>query len=178
MNKLISTHRVAGFLIASCFSIICSFSYGQLVVSGTETIVNSTTAYDQINPSVAMDTAGNYIMVWSSFLEDGDDYGIYGQGYTAGGAVDGIQFKISPTNTSGQIYPDVAMNAAGGFVTVWQSFNEDSDPGTQGIYARRYTGPGVPSATDFRINSTSTGDQSHPKIAITQAGDFTIVWMD
>jgi len=151
-------------------------SAAQLVVSGSETLVNSTTAKNQVRPSVAIDTGGNYVIVWSSFEEDGDDYGIYGQGYTNGGATNGAQFNLSPTSTDGQTYPDIAMDASGDFVVVWQSYEEDGDG--QGIYARRYTAPGSPAATDFRVNSSSSNDQMHPAVAVDETNNMTFVWMD
>jgi hypothetical protein len=180
MVQRLQKSHLTGLFITFCFVFISSNFKAQLIVTGSETIVNTTTANDQMTPSVAMDTAGNYVIVWSSFLEDGDDFGVYGQGFSNGGALDGAQFLISQTisGSAGQSYPDVAMNAAGGFVTVWNSFNEDGDPLTQGIYGRRYTGAAAPAASDFRVNSSSTGNQLHPKVASDQAGNFTVVWMD
>ena len=42
----------------------------QVTASGTETQVNTTTANSQQRPDVAMDTSGNYVVVWEDFGAD------------------------------------------------------------------------------------------------------------
>jgi beta-lactam-binding protein with PASTA domain len=160
-------------LLTSCWAT----TNAQVVTTGSETLVNTTTANSQQNPAVAMDTAGNYIVVWESFEEDGDDYGIYGQLYDAGGTPNGSQIEISPYDTDGQRLPDVDMADNGDFVVVWMSDDEDGDG--QGIYARRYNSDGSPKATDFRVNSGSADEQTLPQVAVAgTSGDMVFTWVD
>ncbi|MEM0993619.1 MAG: 3-coathanger stack domain-containing protein [Bacteroidota bacterium] len=37
---------------------------------------------DQINPSIATDGDGDFIVTWDSYLQDGDNYGVYAQRYS------------------------------------------------------------------------------------------------
>jgi hypothetical protein len=162
-------------LLTSCWAT----TNAQVVTTGSETLVNTTTANSQQNPAVAMDTAGNYIVVWESFAEDGDDYGIYGQLYTAGGTANGSQFKISQTTSGegGQRLPDVDMADNGDFVVVWMSDGEDNDG--FGIYGRRYNSDGSAKANDFRINSGSADEQTMPKVGVAgTSGNMVFTWVD
>lgn len=57
------------------------------VVQGAEFRVNTYTAYDQLNPSVAALTDGGFVVTWESQNQDGSDFGVYGQRYDANGNV-------------------------------------------------------------------------------------------
>jgi len=74
---------------------------------------------------------------------------------------------------------DVAVNANGGYVVTWQSFNQDGSG--NGIYFRRFTNQGNVIATqdsfaDLRVNTDTSGNQNDPAIAMDQEGNFVIVW--
>src|SRR5439155_532917 len=45
-----------------------------------------------------------------------------------------------------------------------------------GVFARCYTAAGQPLGAEFLVNSTTSGDQSKPRVATDVAGDFIIVW--
>ena len=51
------------------------------VVQGGEFQVNTFTAGSQIYSSVAMDTAGDFVVTWSSAYQDGSNLGVYAQRY-------------------------------------------------------------------------------------------------
>ena len=70
---------------------------------GAEFRVNTTTADNQINPAVAMDAAGNFVVTWSSNLQDGSGYGIYAQRYNAAGVAQGAEFLVNTTTAGSQI---------------------------------------------------------------------------
>src|SRR5262249_56751936 len=52
---------------------------------GGEFQVNTTAAGDQRDPDVAVDAAGNFVVTWSSWGQDGDGWGVYGQRFAADG---------------------------------------------------------------------------------------------
>ena len=54
----------------------------------------------------------------------------------------------------------VASDALGNFVVVWRS--ADQDGSGHGIYARRYNSAGAAQGGEFRVNTTTAGDQVHP----------------
>jgi hypothetical protein len=73
-----------------------------------------------LQPSVAVDANGDFVVVWSSDGQDGDSYGIYGQRFDASGIPQGAEFLVNTHTTDAQSQPSVAMDADGDFVVVWR----------------------------------------------------------
>ncbi len=161
----------------STLATICLFSHmgmSQITLTGTETQVNTTTANSQIEAAVSIDTAGNAVVVWSSFLQDSDDYGIYFQRYDATGAAAGSETAVNTSFSGGQRHPDVTSSDAG-YTIVWQDETTDGDG--YGIYRRSYNASGSAISSQARVNSTTTGNQQLPQVASDVDGNFTVVWM-
>jgi parallel beta-helix repeat protein len=145
------------------------------VAQGSEFRVNTFTTNDQQNPAVAMDANGDFVVVWQSNNEAGDNgWGIYAQRYNAAGVAQGGAFRVNTYTTDQQENPAVAMDDIGNFVVVWQSKNQDGD--AFGIYAQRYNAAGVAQGSEFRANSFTTKDQQNPAVALDADGDFVIAW--
>jgi uncharacterized repeat protein (TIGR01451 family) len=49
--------------------------------AGSEFLVNTETSKRQQSPSIAMDADGDFVIAWTSDLQDGDNWGIYAQRY-------------------------------------------------------------------------------------------------
>ncbi|MCB9235050.1 MAG: HYR domain-containing protein [Bacteroidia bacterium] len=150
--------------------------FAQPALGGTEIQVNSTSNLSQQFPAAAMDTLGNYVVVWESEGTDGDDYGIYFQRFSSGGAPQGTETRVNSTISGGQRRPDIAMDAAGNFVIVWMSDGEDGDK--YGIYGQRYNSSGATQGSNFQINVTTAGNQKQPRVGMSDGGDFVVTWMD
>ena len=88
---------------------------------------------------MAIAPSGNFVVTWSSFLQDGSGYGIFGQRYDATGATVGDEFQVNTFTSSNQIYPSSAIDPSGNFVVVWSSFSQDGSG--YGIFGQRYSGP-------------------------------------
>lgn len=144
------------------------------VALGSEFRVNSFTTNNQRNPSVAMDSNGNFVVTWGSNGQDGSAYGIYAQRYDNTGATEGIEFKVNTYTTSGQTLPSVAMDSDGNFVIVWNSNGQDGS--SQGVYAQRYNNTGATQGGEFRMNTYTTGAQSEQSVAMDSDGDFVVTW--
>lgn len=136
--------------------------------------VNTTTLNAQDNPDVAIQSNGSFIVVWESDGQDGGGSGIFAQRYNSIGTAIGIEFQINNVITSNQINPVIAVDTVGNFVVAWESNGQDGSG--SGIYARLYDTDGNPRATQFRVNSTTQGDQSEPTIGMDAEGNFTIAW--
>src|SRR2546428_713996 len=67
------------------------------VAQGDEFRANTVTAGDQHNPSVASDAAGDFVVAWQSYGQDGSKYGIYAKRYSAAGAAQGGEFRVNTT---------------------------------------------------------------------------------
>jgi hypothetical protein len=144
------------------------------VAQGAEFRVNTFTTNNQRNPSVAMDSNGNFVVAWGSNGQDGSAYGIYAQRYDNTGATAGTEFKVNTYTTSGQTLPSVVMDSDGDFVISWVSNGQDGS--SQGIYAQRYNNTGTAQGGEFRMNTYTTGVQSELSVAMDSGGNFVAIW--
>ena len=141
---------------------------------GPEFRVNSYTTDVQFFPAIAYDSAGNFVVAWESYTQDGSDFGIYAQRYAASGAPLGGEFRVNSFTTSNQRTPAVASDSAGNFVVAWFSLNQDGSG--NGIFGQRFASTGVPLGGEFRINTTTTSDQFTPQLASDPSGNVIAVW--
>ncbi len=89
---------------------------------GSNFVVNTTTAQDQDQADVAMDSAGNFVVVWQSERSAGSStYSIYGQRYNASGVAQGGEFLVNTVAGTSDYDTAVAMNDSGNFVVTWAS---------------------------------------------------------
>lgn len=72
-----------------------------------------------------------------------------------------------------QVFPRVAINAAGGYV-VWHDNNTDGNG--LGIAARRLNSSLSGSLATFRVNETAIGDQEFPQVTMLPNGGAVFVW--
>ena len=145
----------------------------QGVPLGPEFRVNSYTTDTQNDPSIASDSAGNFIIGWLSVNQDGSVGGVFAQRYASTGNPLGGEFRVNTYTTGVQGSPSVAANSAGDFVVVWHSFQ---DGGGFGIFGQRYASSGAPLGGEFRINTYTTNLQQNPSAASDSAGNFVVVW--
>jgi hypothetical protein len=151
--------------------------YGQRFASsgaplGSQFRVNTFSTGDQKNPSVAADSSGNFVVVWS-----GPDYGsghaIFGQRFAASGMPLGPEFRVS-TYSGFQDLPAVASESSGNFVVTWEDLGQDGSD--RGIFGQRYASSGAPLGAEFRVNTFTTGRQDHSTVAADDFGNFVVVW--
>jgi len=144
---------------------------------GGEFRVNTYTPNDQSNPSIAVGANGNFVVVWTSFGQDGWGTGIFGQRFAASGAPTGPEFRVNTFTTGYQIRPSVSADAAGDFVVAWET-SPDGSFGVNNINAQRFNGTGPPLGSEFMVNTYTTGNQSRPATAADTTGRFVVVWQD
>jgi len=147
--------------------------------AGGEFLVNTFVTNSQASPAIALDTDGDFVLVWSSAAQPSGDSNIYAQRYNAAGVAQGAEFLVNTSAlTTTQNNPAVAMDADGDFVVSWQSSGQD-DPASavgSGVYAQRYNAAGVAQGGEFRVNSVTTGSQQAPAIGMDADGDFVVSW--
>ncbi|HEU5283162.1 MAG TPA: DUF2341 domain-containing protein, partial [Burkholderiales bacterium] len=143
------------------------------VVQGGEFLVNITTAGNQYLDDIAMDAAGNFIVTYSSPLDSSGD-GVYMRRYNAAGTALSGEVRVNTTIANDQNWSSVAMAPSGEFVVTWRSNTQDGSLG--GIYAQRFNAAGVAQGGEFLVNTTTSGDQGRPVVAIGTDGSFVIAW--
>lgn len=141
---------------------------------GPEFRVNRTIADSQGSPEIAALSNDGFVVVWSSLLQDGSENGVYGQRFRADGTRAGPEFKVNTRTINIQQAPAVAALAGGGFVVTWESWGQDGSG--IGIYGQRYSSNGARVGLEFRVNTTTAGDQNSPAVAGLGNGGFVVVW--
>ncbi len=133
--------------------------------------VNTTTIGGQSGGNVAIDSEGNFVVVWSDL--SGDDHNIMGKLYDANGNVVKDEFRVNTTLEFNQIAPDVAMDAVGNFVVVWRQ----AASGAEGIYGRCFDAGGTPLGDEFKINDRPQPEtNADAQVAMRHNRSFVVTW--
>ena len=135
--------------------------------------VNSFTSSRQSQPSVAADSAGNFVVVWES-ERDGSADGVYGRVFNAAAVAVGDEFQVNSFTSGRQFRPSVSADTAGNFVVVWES--EGQDGSGSGIVGRRFSPSGAALGGEFQVNAFTADAQQNPSVASSVSGMFVVVW--
>jgi hypothetical protein len=141
--------------------------------SGEITVGSANFYRDDPHPRVAMDNAGNFVVLWTSVDPTRSNPVFWARMYDSVGTPKGSVF-LEPTEPSAR-YPDVAMDANGNFVVVWWQIDVDSE--RPALFGRRYDSSDVASGDRFAVSTTSgSTDPGGPAVAMTQSGHFAVAF--
>lgn len=124
-------------------------------------------------------SGGGFAVIWDQELSESPgsaEYEVYSVAYGSDGqALNGAGTQINSFTPWDQRDPAAASTSDGGYVVVWRSSNQDGD--AQGIRARFIDASGAPQgASDWAVNSATTGDQERPDVATLASGDLVVTW--
>lgn len=89
----------------------------------------------------------------------------------------GGETQVNGVTAGAQSVPDVAADAAGNFLVVWESSTSaGSDGSARSIQARRFRADGTPLAAQFQVNTQTVGEQVAPAVAMAPDGRFVVAW--
>lgn len=142
---------------------------------GNEFRVNTYTVGNQQEAAVAADGLGNFVVVWASGGQDGNNYGVFGQRFDSVGTPFGGEFQVNTYTTNQQREPAVAADGAGNFVVTWISYGQDA-AGNWGVFGQRFNSNGVKAGSEFRVNTYTTSGQFLPAVAADGRGGFVVLW--
>ncbi len=147
------------------------------VVTGAETLANTTTNLAQITPAIGADSVGNFVLAWDSYGQDGNMNGIFGQRFTAAGAKAGTEFQMNQFSTNDQRRPSVAELPSGKFAAVWES-NGQTGGAAYDVVMRCYDANGAALANELIVNTTTADKQQFAAIAPFADGSqkYIVVW--
>jgi hypothetical protein len=140
---------------------------------GGEFQINTFTADRQSYPSASAAGAG-FVVVWRS-QQDGSDAGIFGRRFNSSANPLASEFQINVRTLADQFQPRVAGSDTGAFVVVWVGYG-GGFPLEGSVFARRFDSAGSAVGGEFQVNTYTTDTQKYPAVAISTAGDFTVVW--
>lgn len=144
------------------------------VRQGSETRINTTTANDQSQASVAALSDGGYVVTWAS-RQDGSGYGVYAQRYNASGVRQGGETLVNTTTANDQSVPSVAALSSGGYVIAWSSVDAEDQAGL-GFYTQRFDAAGVRQGGETQVNTTTADAQLQAVVAGLADGGYVVAW--
>jgi hypothetical protein len=134
--------------------------------------------FESGRPAVVVHQDGSFTTAWETYGEDGSGYGVFAQRYNANGTSSVVTPNPIQVNTQGlgeQSGPDLAGDATGRVLVVWQSSSPTSD--AFDIYGQWYDANVGAVGGEFRINTTTTaGDQRAPAVAMDSSGRAIVAW--
>lgn len=132
---------------------------------------------DQTNPTVAADSAGNFVVTWQGPGHGVDSSGaaIYGQRYDNLGRTIGNEFPVNEHVTAyDQTYPAVAIAPDGSFVVTYTSV--DPTFGTSQIFYRRFDADAVPLGDERPVHANLAENQIASSVAFAADGSFVVAY--
>ena len=123
------------------------------VPRGGEFRVNEQTSSAQLEPAVAGDATGGFVVAWRG--PDGDGDGIFARRFDAMKAPRGAEFRVNTYTTGAQRLPAVASDATGNLLVVWESVGQDGS--VSGVFGQRFGGL-VPHAASVDTTASASSD--------------------
>jgi hypothetical protein len=142
---------------------------------GSELQVNMFTETREWRTATAASDAG-FVVVWESRpSHDGDASGVFARRFASTGAGLGVEFQVNTYTTGNEDYADVAMNAAGDFVVVWQRSGASYFT-SYGLFAQRFASDGTERGVEFQVNTLTGRDERDGSVAMDASGNFVVAW--
>ena len=138
-----------------------------------EFLINSSTNVCA-NPSVAPSADGGFLVAWMQLdlAVSTNSWDVFARPFS-GAAFGGTTRRVNTQTYGDQLAPKVS-SIGSDYQVVWTSMGQDGS--FEGIYGQILKGDGSLSASEFRVNSTTVGQQIHPTIASDGVGTFLTVW--
>ena len=141
---------------------------------GDEFQINTFTYGEQRGPSITALEDGGFIVTWHSYLQDGDDLGVFGQQYNSVGVKIGAEFQINKHIDDNQRYSTAVGLSDGGFLVAWQSNSAHEEMSE--VYGQRFDKDREKVGGEFQINSHATYDQTKPSLTVLANGNIVATY--
>ena len=83
-----------------------------------------------------VDSRGNFVVAWTSNLQDGSGLGIYAQRFSAAGIALGSDFLVNTTTSGNQTFPNVVFAPNDSFLIEWEGAGTGD---TDGVFYKYYS---------------------------------------
>lgn len=155
------------------------FNDGSVVDGASEFRVNNFVTNGQGAATVAMNDLGDIAFGWRSLNQIvGSTYDVYARRYNfySNSFLDEADIQVNTFTTGSQTLPSVGIDQNGNFVVAWQSINQAAVDSGFDIYARRFGSDGLPTSSEFLVNTFTTNTQQAVALAMNDTGSFVIAW--
>ena len=126
---------------------------------GSEFQVNTTTSNSQEFSTGVGLSDGGFLIAWTSNLQDGSGYGVFGQRFDQNGGSVGNEFQINTYTTNDQDRISLAQLANGNVIATWDSNGQDGSG--DGVFAQILD---VSINNSSNTTSTTTNSSTIPTI--------------
>jgi YD repeat-containing protein len=145
---------------------------------GAEFPINAQVEASQIDSSVAMGPAGDFVVAWSGYAAERSAWDIYARGFTADGQPYDRELLVNSRAVGQHKDPHVAMLGDGGFLVTWTG-GEPNGAGWE-VFGRMYTAAREADAEAFQINTVTlgygSGHQQYAAAAVGNGPRALLVW--
>jgi hypothetical protein len=142
------------------------------VTQGNKFLVNAD-SNPCANPAVAAASDGSFMVAWSAsdMANLTNSWDVYARSFTntSGGAVARVNSRIY-----GDQYAPRIKAIGGDYLIVWTSLGQDGS--REGVFGQFVHEDGKPVGGEFRVNTTTLGQQMQPAVASDGVGQFLVVW--
>ncbi|MCP3957259.1 MAG: hypothetical protein GY719_05350 [bacterium] len=148
-------------------------------IIGSQFQVNAYTSNTQTDTDVALNSVGDFVVVWRSIGSYGFDssgYSIQGQRYASNGSPTGAQFQVNSYTSNNQRRARVGFDASGNFVVVWESNGSSGSDTGYSIQSQRYASDGSSIGLEIQVNNYTVNNQAAPSVAVDLNGNFVVAW--
>ncbi len=142
---------------------------------GTQ-LVHTTTSGDHYHPAIAMDDAGQYVVVWQDHSQNANSPQIYMRGFKADGTERFAERNVLDSAQGKRKRPDIGMATDGSYVVTWEDDTESND--VYQIIAKGFAADGSDRIPVFTVNTKAEGQQLNPSIGMNASGTFFITYED
>lgn len=123
---------------------------------------------------IALDDAGRFTVVWTEDKNNGADYDVFRRRYDAAGTAQGLVQRVNSAISGPQRKADIAMDAAGNSVVIWDSLPSRNNVR---IVGQRYDSAGFAVGGEFVLAYQWPGEASHAAVTMARAsGEFAATW--
>lgn len=126
--------------------------------------INQYETSDQFYPEVEMDANGNFLVIWEDDGQGKPQMRYYDSDANALG--DQIAFDAYVGNAK------LGMDANGNSVLVGHRYQS----GNMGVFAHLRDNTGTVTVPEFQVDTTPTGAQWQPSVAMNATGNFVVTW--
>lgn len=144
---------------------------------------NDTIQKDQVEPAVAMNSSGAFVLVWQAEGNEGSGSDVFSIRCDSNGdALDSANILVNTQTKQPQRTPAVGIDESGNYLVTWQS--QKTDGFSWGIVGRAFNADGsdarevndVLNSNDFLVNVNEKGPQTTPAISMAPDGKTIVVW--
>lgn len=144
---------------------------------------NDTVQKDQVEPAVAMNSSGNFILAWQAEGNEGSGSDVFSIRLdSAGDRLDSANILVNTQTKQPQRTPAIGIDENGNYLVTWQS--QKTDAFSWGVVGRAFNADGsdaretndVLNSNDFLMNVNEKGPQTTPTISMAPDGKTIVVW--